>query len=153
MSIRVYLKAGFVPTDKHPQGCHFHDLTTGARVNLSCEGGVFFFMLTSLMDPIHPEMHPLIACVTYKEVFTNMLAMGRVLPGSYRHGKFLADVERNGDGKNKIHSMTITAKAPTISLLARWLRPLLAAEDTPRSPKGSKPPPAPTPGTLSPTSH
>lgn len=143
MSIRVYLKSTFVPSGNYPSGNHRHTLSNRADVALHCDGGNFFFVLPTLMDPIHPEMRPHIACVTYKETFTNMMVMGKVQNGSYCHGKFLADVEHNGDGRIKMRCLTVSARAPTLPMLARWLRPLLAGEDTPRPPK-TKPVTAPT---------
>ncbi len=154
MAIRVYLHHTFVPTGKDPQGCHYKELSNGAQVNLHCEGGVYFFVHASLHDPIHPELRPHVTCVTFKEDFTNMAAVGRVLHGSYRHGKFVADAVRNGDGRNRIHTLTVTAKAPNLTQLARWLRPLLAGQDTPRGMNKNAPAPIATPDVaISPTAN
>lgn len=132
MSIRVYLTPEFVPTGKHPhQGCHYYRTSTGAELSLFSEGGVFYFTLSTLMDPIHPEVRPHINIFTYKESITDLDTVQKVKAGTYRHGKFLAYVELNGDGKNRIRQLTISAKAPNLSLLSRWLRPLLAAADKP----------------------
>ena len=153
MTIRVYLHHTFIPTGKHPD-CHYKELSNGARVNLHCEGGTYYFAHPSFHDPIHPELRPHVERVTYKEVFTNVEVMGRVRSGSYVHGRFFADAINQGGNGATVRSLVVTARAPSLSQLARWLRPLLAGQDTPRGVNKNPPAPLATPNVVvSPTAH
>ena len=128
MSVRIYLNPSLFPFQPNPSSSQFI-LVDGIKQPVFEGGGLIYFH-TRLMAPMSPGLRKGIVAVTYVETVHDMEQIQKITRGRYVHGEFQATVSEGVcDGRRVLE---ISAMAPSMNLLNRWLQPLLTGEDSPR---------------------
>ncbi|KKW29985.1 MAG: hypothetical protein UY72_C0027G0001, partial [Candidatus Uhrbacteria bacterium GW2011_GWD2_52_7] len=129
---RVFFRPGSLTAHPNHQGNDYF-LIDGQKVHFYTEAGTPY-IVCDLEAPIHPELRKHVIKVTYQTRIDDHDHMKLIAQGEYIHGHFRADVRRSIQSNDKSGShwvMWVNASAPTVSMLRRFLRPLLAGNDTP----------------------
>ena len=129
MSVRVYFDSGLTQHG-NPGGNNFF-LVEGNRVYFLTEGGVPCIFVQQNV-PMHPALKGHVIKATYQKRIDDIDHVAMIEAGEYVHGTFRAEVTRTLDGsKGRGFVMWINAAAPTVAMLNRYIRPLLAGENKP----------------------
>lgn len=141
MSFRIWIDPTKVDLRPNPQGNPFV-MVDGVKQHLFQEGGLLYFH-TGPMTPVNRKLKPAIVKVTYCATIEDGHQIVKIVRGRYVHGQFEAVVQeatRGGHGDHPFrHVLEVTASAPTISQMRRWINVLLAGEDAPKQEYGRYP--------------
>jgi hypothetical protein len=131
MSIRAYLKTETrvdSPAGRGAQGVI--KLGNGSEVSVSSEGGMLYVSLYGEFPKLHPELAAKVSYYTYLDRNTSPEAAAKVKTGTYEHGKFRARVDTIGRSDKPM--LEISAKAPTIPMLMRWVHAIVDGRTVPK---------------------
>lgn len=129
MSVRLYIVGTELTRHANPSGGQSYFMVGGEKAYFLVDAGTPY-IFTTIEGLVHPSLKKHIGKVTLQRRIDDVDHIAIIETGVYEHGAYRAEVTRTYDNQGR-PTMWINAEAPTVAMLKRFIRPLLAGVDKP----------------------